>query len=487
MFFVDKYYPKNINESSFHKKLLKRLNSMAKDESIPHIIFHGVTGSGKKTIINLFLNMLYGEEVNKLVSSTYMVSGSGNSVIAVEVKKSNYHIIIVPNNNNFDRYLIQNVVKEYVKKIPLNIFNVKRTFKTVMIQNIDNMSYYAQTSLRRTMEKYSSCRFIMWSRSLSKVIDPLRSRCLCIRVNRPPKKLLFKKIFDISVLEKIKLNYKLVNSIINKSDGNIKKILWYLELIKNKQYLKINKKIIRTYHDKNENITYKIIKENDKTYVIKLKNNYFLDESIPYYKINIQLEKLDSSKIKDKIKNKVKNLYYVDYFNNNNNLKFIKENYNQVFDKVIHSILNGDYNFKNIIEEATLYDLNIIKDKIKEKNKKSLYLIDNKIEFLDNNYDSILGEIIKLMLTCDINKIIEIRNLLYNIMITNINGSIIIKDITTSLLNNKNIPDLCMYSIIKYSCLYDHSIARSRREIIHLDGFIIKVMRILYDCEDYDP
>ena len=60
---------------------------MAKDESIPHIIFHGVTGSGRKTIINLFLKMLYGDEVDKLVTSTYMVSGSGNSVIAVEVKK----------------------------------------------------------------------------------------------------------------------------------------------------------------------------------------------------------------------------------------------------------------------------------------------------------------------------------------------------------------------------------------------------------------
>ena len=72
-------------------------------------------------------------------------------------------------------------------------------------------------------------------------------------------------------------------------------------------------------------------------------------------------------------------------------------------------------------------------------------------------------------------------------MITNINGSNIIKDITTILLNNEKIPDLCMYSIIKYSCLYDHSISRSRREIIHLDGFIIKVMSILYDSDDYDP
>ena len=61
----------------------------------------------------------------------------------------------------------------------------------------------------------------MWSRSLSKVIDPLRSRCLCIRVNRPSKNLLFKKIYEISILENIKLNYKLINNIINKSEEEI--------------------------------------------------------------------------------------------------------------------------------------------------------------------------------------------------------------------------------------------------------------------------
>jgi replication factor C subunit 3/5 len=427
MFFVDKYYPKNINESFFHLDLLKRLEHMAKDESIPHIIFHGVSGSGKKTIINLFLKMLYGKEVGKLISSTYMVSGSGNSVIPVEVKKSNYHIIIVPNNNNFDRYLVQDVVKEYVKKMPLNIFNIKRTFKTVLIQNIDNMSYYAQTSLRRTMEKYSSCRFIMWSRSLSKVIDPLRSRCLCIRVNRPPYKLLFKKIFDISLLEKIKMNYRLINNIISKSDGNIKKIYWFLELIKNKQYLKINNNIIKTFYDEEKKIVYKLKKEENIYSILKLENNYFLNGTVPVVELDFKNENLKKINIDD------------------------------------------------------------IKEKFNNKKIKLLSLDEDNIKYLDNNYDLILNQIINLILTCDIDVIYQIRNLLYNIMITNINGTNIIKDITSLLLKNERIPDICFYSIIKYACIYDHSIVRSRREIIHLDGFIIKVMSILYDNTDYDP
>ena len=269
------------------------------------------------------------------------------------------------------------------------------------------------------------------------------------------------------------------------------------------------------------NIIYKIIMDSKNNYyVLKLKENYILDEYIPYYKINVEFEKkIDSKKIKNEVKNKVieskkiknevrneikniiKNLSFDNTlgFLNHDTIDLLKENYNDLKDNILE-LMNSIEDLDNkvtedkiyedmnlIIEKAILNDLNIIKSRIKQSKEKHLYLIDNKMDYLENNYDLILGEIIKLILTCDINKISQIRNLLYNIMITNINGSNIIKDITTILLNNKKIPDLCMYSIIKYSCLYDPSIARSRREIIHLDGFIIKVMKILYDNDDYDP
>jgi len=163
MFFVNKYAPKTENDILFHKKEINTLKRMSNDNSIPHLIFSGPEGSGKKTLINLFLEMMYDKSVHKLSDATYVVTGSGNSSNDVIIKQSNYHIIIEPYNNNFDRYLIQDVVKEYAKKVPLNQFiKSKKTFKIILINNVDNLPYYAQTSLRRTMEKYSgTCRFIM--------------------------------------------------------------------------------------------------------------------------------------------------------------------------------------------------------------------------------------------------------------------------------------------------------------------------------------
>ena len=239
-FLVDKYNPSSIENlvnsenNYFHKSILKKLKIISEDDGMPHIIFYGNPGSGKKTIIRLFLEMIFDKSVYMIDNSKYIIKSPSSVETTVIIKQSDHHIIIEPNNNNnFDRYLIQDVVKKYAKKYPLSIFEKKRTFKTVQINNLDNLSYYAQTSLRRTMEIYSSStRFIMWCYSLSKVIEPLRSRCLCIHVPVQTDEALKEFIFPIIKLENIEIPTETINNIVSSSNGNIKKILWKLDLFK---------------------------------------------------------------------------------------------------------------------------------------------------------------------------------------------------------------------------------------------------------------
>ena len=259
-FLVDKYIPSNISDiidpvyehyynltaknnldwklqspskCYFHKEILEKLKTISSDDGMPHIIFYGNPGSGKKTLINLFLEMIFDNSIYNLDDSKYTVISSGNIENEVIVKQSDHHIIIEPNNNNFDRYLIQDIVKEYARRYPLCIFEKSRNFKIVQINNLDNLSYYAQTSLRRTIEKYSkTCRFIMWCYSLSKVIEPLRSRCLCIHVPTQTNDELVKWTFNIASQESIKLGFGVLTNIIDSSSGNLKNILWKLDMHK---------------------------------------------------------------------------------------------------------------------------------------------------------------------------------------------------------------------------------------------------------------
>lgn len=348
MFFIDKYAPATIEEAKFHLDLLHRLRHMSRNESIPHMLFCGPNGSGKKTVIRLLLEMLFDKDVHKTEDSVYTVIGSGNKATNVTVKQSNYHIVIEPNNNNFDRYLIQDIVKEYAKKMPLSVFKTKKIFKIVLINSIDNLSYYAQTSLRRTMEKYSStCRFIMWCTCPTRVIEPLISRCAFFPISAPTDEQLFRYIYEIGVKELLTLSLDDYTYILDCAQGNIKEALWLLELYK-----------------------------------------------FGYAK---------------------KNIYY------------------HTIDLIVRMIVS--------------HDITQINNNDKEDRTKRLYL----------------------------------RDLLYNIMITNITGTRILTDCINKLCDNPEIPDVCKYEIISTVSYYEHNLIRGRRNIIHLEAPIIRVMKILHD------
>jgi replication factor C subunit 3/5 len=249
MLLTDKYCPNNLKNSYFHHDIIKIIEKLKDDSEIPSIIFYGPEGSGKKTLIKLLLKAIYGDNVLKTRNVNFNILGSANKINEVTIKESDYHMVIEPNNNNFDRYLIQDLIMKYAERKQINFFVSNINFKTVVINNIDKMSYFAQTSLRRTMEKYSkNCRFIMWCHSLSKVIQPLISRCITINVPSPNNNDIFRYLLNISSKENIKLKINQIDYIIHNSKGNIKTCLWYLQMIKfgvkcDDEYEEMNKDI----------------------------------------------------------------------------------------------------------------------------------------------------------------------------------------------------------------------------------------------------
>ena len=230
MFLIHKYTPKHVDDVFFHKETYEMLKKMAKDECFPHIIFHGPHGTGKKTMVNIFLELLFDSSVRDTYDATYKVTSSSNRTNHEVITRSNYHIVITPKNTNYDRYLIHNVVKDYAKRVGFNAYKTKRSFKIVQIDNLDNFTFYAQTSLRRTIENYSdTCRFVMWCNSLSNVIRPIQSRCRCIRLPCPTESQMLDFICYISAMEKKPLPLSIIHNIISTSNCYTKDVLWKLQ------------------------------------------------------------------------------------------------------------------------------------------------------------------------------------------------------------------------------------------------------------------
>jgi len=185
------------------------------------------------------------------------------------------------------------------------------------------------------MEKFSgNCRFIMWCKSLSRVIDPIRSRCYCFRIKAPSDNEMLELMANVSFKESIKLNLSDYNEIISTANGNIKKALWFLQLKK----------------------------------------------------------------------------YGVSY---------------------------------------------------------------------ETSYDKTIKKIVDLILTGNVSAELEIRGFIYNIMITNITGTKIIKDIVKSIFSNDKVNENGKLGIAEMAAKYEHNLIRGRREIIHLEAFIFGLMYVL--------
>jgi len=229
----------NINEvikkpkEEFHKIVEDLERGVWKYSNFQHLIVYGSLNSNKENLVNIILENIYGKNNIELKDIEYVINGYGNTKTKVNIKQSKYHIVIEPNSNGFDKYLIQEIIQDYAKTELLNILKYKKLFKIVVINKLDNLSYYAQASLRRTMEKYSdSCKFIFICDQLSKIIEPIRSRCILLRTKLPSSEQILDILLKITEYENIKLKSHEYNEIIENCEYKINTAIWLLELKK---------------------------------------------------------------------------------------------------------------------------------------------------------------------------------------------------------------------------------------------------------------
>lgn len=293
-FLINKYAPVPTNGSAlsqayFHLDILQNLAYNAKIKNISHYLFYGISGIGKKTLINFFLEMIYGPEIYKLEDVLITDNNEQkrkrettkkkkkNEKVKKELryKKSKYHIVI-DNIRNYDKLSIQKILNHYIDRDAVS-FDGKYDFKIVIINNLDTLSYSAQSSLRRIIEKNSTkCRFIMWATQLSSVIKPIRSRSICTRIPQPMPDEIALFLHDISLKQQLFFSYEKCLEIAKRNKCNIKFALWELDyirtdtpIINNIDITKIPKNLIEI----NKDINIKYLNNNYNNIIMIIINN----------------------------------------------------------------------------------------------------------------------------------------------------------------------------------------------------------------------
>ena len=145
-----------------HTDIQEKLKYFIEIKKIPNIIFHGVSGCGKRTLVKLFIQDIYNhnkESIKNYVMEVNCAHGKGIRFIREELKL-------------FARTNI----------------NVKdgETFKTIVLSNADKLTIDAQSALRRCIELFShSTRFFIIVEDKYKLLKPILSRFCEIFVPEP--------------------------------------------------------------------------------------------------------------------------------------------------------------------------------------------------------------------------------------------------------------------------------------------------------------
>ncbi len=135
------------------------------------------------------------------------------------------------------QHVVQEVIKEMARSAGAVAAGDKFTFKVLMINEVDSLSRHAQHALRRTMEKFSkTCRLVLVCNNLSKVIDPVRSRCICIRVKAPQAEEIQSVLKSVAKKEHLTLPDGLCARIGQHANRNMRRALLALETCKVSQY-----------------------------------------------------------------------------------------------------------------------------------------------------------------------------------------------------------------------------------------------------------
>jgi replication factor C subunit 3/5 len=211
---IEKYRPQTLENIISNQQILIILKNMLKKGSLPHLLFHGTSGTGKTSTIMAFARELYQNNINLMVMKLDASDDRGINTVRDEIKG-------------------------FAEK--KNLF--QKGVKLIILDEADSMTFDAQFALRRIIEKYSeSTRFCLICNYDNKIIPAIRSRCANFRFTPIPNNDLIKVIKYICDNEKLSIDNESLNIISQLSNGDLRKGINLLQTISMKSNI-INKNL----------------------------------------------------------------------------------------------------------------------------------------------------------------------------------------------------------------------------------------------------
>jgi nuclear protein localization family protein 4 len=221
--------PKTLSEVTAQDNTIQILSRTLQSTNLPHMLFYGPPGTGKTSTILALAKQLYGPDLIK--SRVLELNASderGISIVRQKVKDfarqqlssaPTYNVMTEDKDSPDGTKMVR-----YRDKYPCP------PFKIIVLDEADSMTQDAQSALRRTMETYSKMtRFCLVCNYVTRIIDPLASRCSKFRFKSLDQGNAVKRVDDIARLEGVSLDAGVSEELVRVADGDLRKAITFLQ------------------------------------------------------------------------------------------------------------------------------------------------------------------------------------------------------------------------------------------------------------------
>ncbi|NXC14637.1 RFC3 factor, partial [Corythaeola cristata] len=234
---VDKYRPGSLSRLDYHREQAAQLRNLVRERPGPSCGARRLPWRARPGAAAASCGGGGGRLGRARHRAPLLPAAPSKKKIEISTIASNYHLEVNPSDaGNNDRVVIQELLKTVAQSQQLET-STQRDFKVVLLTEVDKLTKDAQHALRRTMEKYmATCRLILCCNSMSKIIGPIQSRCLAVRVPAPSIEDICHVLSSVCKKEGLTLPQELAQRLAEKSGRNLRKALLMCESCRVQQY-----------------------------------------------------------------------------------------------------------------------------------------------------------------------------------------------------------------------------------------------------------